>query len=159
MKATTLPVNRVLAALGVAPTGAAQYSARCPVHDDNNASLSIGAEVDGTVGLHCHAGREPAAVCAALGLSLARAFGVDMSVNPDTLGLDALPVRVVSAAVAADSANTAISSAPSAVKSARSAAAVANFTSRSARAVALVASRHDCRRSSMVTSSSDTPIG
>lgn len=40
----------------------------------------------------------------ALGLSLSRAFGVDMSVNPGTLGLDALPVRVASAAVAATAA-------------------------------------------------------
>lgn len=39
-----------------------------------------------------------------LGLSLGRAFGVDMSVNPDTLGLDALPVRVGSAALVATAA-------------------------------------------------------
>lgn len=74
MKATTLPLNRVLTALGVTPTGATQYRARCPVHDDSNASLSIGAKADGTVGLHCHAGCEPAAVCAALGLSLGDLF-------------------------------------------------------------------------------------
>jgi uncharacterized membrane protein YjjP (DUF1212 family) len=40
----------------------------------------------------------------ALGLAIGRAAGVDMSVNPDTLGLDALPVRVLSAAVAATAA-------------------------------------------------------
>ncbi|SDU94537.1 Uncharacterized membrane protein YjjP, DUF1212 family [Microlunatus sagamiharensis] len=40
----------------------------------------------------------------ALGLAVTRAFGVDMSVNPGTLGLDALPVRVASAAVAATAA-------------------------------------------------------
>lgn len=40
----------------------------------------------------------------ALGLSVSRAFGVDMSVDPDSLGLDALPVRLVSAAVAAGAA-------------------------------------------------------
>jgi uncharacterized membrane protein YjjP (DUF1212 family) len=40
----------------------------------------------------------------ALGLTLSRAFGVDMSVDPDMLGLDALPVRVASAAVAATAA-------------------------------------------------------
>ena len=39
-----------------------------------------------------------------LGLALGRQFGVDMSVNPDLLGLDALPVRVASAAVAATAA-------------------------------------------------------
>ena len=39
-----------------------------------------------------------------LGLALGRALGVDMSVNPDTLGLDALPVRVASAGVAATAA-------------------------------------------------------
>ncbi|MBB3327853.1 threonine/serine exporter family protein [Microlunatus antarcticus] len=37
----------------------------------------------------------------ALGLSLSRALGVDMSVDPGMFGLDALPVRVLSAAVAA----------------------------------------------------------
>ncbi len=40
----------------------------------------------------------------ALGLALSRAFGVDMSVNPTALGLDALPVRVASAGVAATAA-------------------------------------------------------
>jgi uncharacterized membrane protein YjjP (DUF1212 family) len=40
----------------------------------------------------------------ALGIALSRAFGVDMSVDPDMLGLDALPVRVTSAAVAATAA-------------------------------------------------------
>ncbi len=40
----------------------------------------------------------------AVGLALTRALGVDMSVDLDTLGLDALPVRVVSAAVAATAA-------------------------------------------------------
>ncbi|HEY0239372.1 MAG TPA: threonine/serine exporter family protein [Friedmanniella sp.] len=40
----------------------------------------------------------------ALGLALSRELGVDMSVNPSTLGLDALPVRLISAAVAATAA-------------------------------------------------------
>src|SRR4051794_26351207 len=40
----------------------------------------------------------------ALGIGVTRAFGVDMSVNPDTLSLDDLPVRVASAAVAATAA-------------------------------------------------------
>ncbi|SEQ58766.1 threonine/serine exporter family protein [Microlunatus flavus] len=40
----------------------------------------------------------------ALGLGLTRALGVDMSVDPDVLGLDALPVRVASAGVAATAA-------------------------------------------------------
>ena len=39
-----------------------------------------------------------------LGLILTRALGVDMSVNLEALGLDAVPVRVVSAAVAATAA-------------------------------------------------------
>jgi len=40
----------------------------------------------------------------ALGLTIGRAAGVDMSVLPDSLGLDALPVRVLSAAAAATAA-------------------------------------------------------
>ena len=40
----------------------------------------------------------------AAGLAVGRTFGVDMSVDPSSLGLDALPVRLVSAAVAATAA-------------------------------------------------------
>ena len=75
MKADAAPIERILALLdGVKQTGKTQYSARCPAHGDNTASLSIGVKPDGTVGLHCHATCEPEDVCAALNLSVADLF-------------------------------------------------------------------------------------
>jgi 5S rRNA maturation endonuclease (ribonuclease M5) len=51
------PVEKVLGELeGVTKTGDQQWSARCPAHDDNRASLSISLGQDGRVLLHCHAG-------------------------------------------------------------------------------------------------------
>jgi hypothetical protein len=46
------------------------WSARCPAHDDGNASLSIGTGDDGRVLVHCHAGCEPEAIVKALGLEM-----------------------------------------------------------------------------------------
>jgi putative DNA primase/helicase len=74
MKSDAPSVSLVLAKLGVTPTDAAQYSARCPAHDDATASLSIGVRKDGTIGLHCHAGCSADEVCSALGLSVADLF-------------------------------------------------------------------------------------
>ena len=51
----------------------AGWQACCPAHDDRSPSLSITAQGD-TVLLHCHAGCEPAAVLAALGLEMAALF-------------------------------------------------------------------------------------
>ena len=45
-----------------------QYTARCPAHDDHNASLSIGQGNDGKILLHCHAGCGVEDILAALGL-------------------------------------------------------------------------------------------
>lgn len=67
------PLQRVLDALDVKRTKAAQYLARCPAHDDSTASLSIGFK-EGTVVLHCHAGCTTDDVCAALGFSTADLF-------------------------------------------------------------------------------------
>jgi hypothetical protein len=49
------------------------WMALCPVHDDKNASLSIGQE-DGRILLHCFARCDPAAIMAALGLTMADLF-------------------------------------------------------------------------------------
>ena len=46
----------------------------CPSHADSTASLSVSAGNDGRVLLHCHAGCEPGAIVAALGLTLADLF-------------------------------------------------------------------------------------
>lgn len=46
-----------------------QYMARCPAHNDRNASLSIGQGRDGRILLRCHAGCSTEDICAVLGLS------------------------------------------------------------------------------------------
>src|SRR5437870_2288131 len=46
-----------------------ERSARCPVHDDQRASLSVGRGRDGRVVLKCHAGCDTEAVLAAVGLT------------------------------------------------------------------------------------------
>lgn len=50
------------------------YSARCPAHDDKNASLSIKQGGNGGIVLHCHAGCTPEQVVGALGLSMKDLF-------------------------------------------------------------------------------------
>jgi hypothetical protein len=50
------------------PGSGDRFEARCPVHDDRRASLSVALGKDGRVLLHCHAGCEPAAIVAELGL-------------------------------------------------------------------------------------------
>jgi hypothetical protein len=49
------------------------WTARCPGHDDRNASLSVGRS-EGMALVHCHAGCDTADVLAALGLTLADLF-------------------------------------------------------------------------------------
>ena len=53
------------------------WTARCPAHEDNRASLSIGAGDDGRVLVHCHAGCTTEAIAAALGLTVADLFDRD----------------------------------------------------------------------------------
>ncbi|MDA1095368.1 MAG: AAA family ATPase [Acidobacteria bacterium] len=54
--------------------GAGGYAARCPVHEDRVASLSIKEGADGRALLHCHAGCDTPTILAALGLTLADLF-------------------------------------------------------------------------------------
>jgi len=74
---------RVLGLLGDSPrkcgTG---YEARCPAHEDHQASLSIGTGLDGRVLLNCHAGCPVDRVVAALGLSMADLFERSAAGNP-----------------------------------------------------------------------------
>lgn len=65
----TDPVQLVLQHLdGVKPAGKGQWQARCPVHDDAHASLSIGQGDKGVV-LHCHAGCETSDILRTMRLS------------------------------------------------------------------------------------------
>lgn len=45
-----------------------QYSARCPAHMDNRASLSIAETDEGNILLHCHAGCDTRDICEAIGI-------------------------------------------------------------------------------------------
>ena len=68
------PVERLVERLANVTKTANGYEARCPVHDDNVASLSVG-EGDGQRALvHCKAGCETSAVVAALGLAMRDLF-------------------------------------------------------------------------------------
>ena len=51
-----------------------QWSATCPVHDDEHASLSIASGEGGRALLHCHAGCSTETVLAALGLKVEQLF-------------------------------------------------------------------------------------
>ena len=76
---------RVVAALeraGSSPGDGARTSWRCPAHDDRVASLSVRAGADGRVLLHCHAGCDPQAVVAALGLTMRELFADDHDRDP-----------------------------------------------------------------------------
>ena len=68
------PVAHVLGQLetrGCNPKQAGDgHTARCPAHEDKQASLSVGEGDDGRVLIKCHAGCEVKAICSALGLDL-----------------------------------------------------------------------------------------
>jgi len=59
----------------VKPLAGGQYSAKCPAHADNVASLNVAAGEHGGVVVRCHAGCETKNVVAVLGLTLADLMG------------------------------------------------------------------------------------
>lgn len=65
------PVERLLEKLPGAKISGNGFSAKCPAHEDRNASLSVSEGRDGRVLVHCHAGCAPEAICQAIGLTLA----------------------------------------------------------------------------------------
>lgn len=64
------PVERLLAKLPDAKKAGNGWSACCPSHEDQRASLSIGEGDDGRALVKCHAGCNVDAICAAVGLSV-----------------------------------------------------------------------------------------
>jgi len=75
VNSATSPIDRVLAALPQpARRNGHDYMARCPVHQDNRASLSISEGDRGQVLLKCHAGCEVRAIVAALHLEMRDLF-------------------------------------------------------------------------------------
>lgn len=92
----TGPLADVLARVNRVRRSGTGYVGLCPAHGDENASLSISEGKDGRVLINCHAGCQPAAVIAALGLEMTSLFQPRASVLP----FEKPPV--VAAAVAAD---------------------------------------------------------
>ncbi|MCK4627019.1 MAG: AAA family ATPase [Phycisphaerae bacterium] len=81
--ATADPVGAVLGRLdNVKQTGPKQWIARCPVHDDKHASLSITHDDEGKVALFCHAGCSTKDVCAAVGIELRDLFPPKVNNKP-----------------------------------------------------------------------------
>jgi len=72
------PVERILEKLPDPKRAGKGWSACCPAHGDRRASLSISQGDNGGAVLHCHAGCEPAAVVAAIGLTLADLMPVNV---------------------------------------------------------------------------------
>jgi hypothetical protein len=80
------PVEMLLARLPGASKAGGGWSARCPAHEDRRASLSVSEGDDGAALLKCHAGCEPAAVLAAVGLAFADLFPENDSPTPRRTG-------------------------------------------------------------------------
>ncbi|MEK6674023.1 MAG: hypothetical protein AABZ47_00040 [Planctomycetota bacterium] len=78
------PLELILHRLPDVRKNATGWTARCPSHDDQHASLSVNRGDDGRVLLHCHAGCAPIAVCKAINLRLSDLFAP--SNNGDGLG-------------------------------------------------------------------------
>jgi hypothetical protein len=58
------------------------WIARCPAHQDRRPSLSISDGRDGRILIRCHAGCEPSAIVAALGLQFSNLFSDDQVSPP-----------------------------------------------------------------------------
>lgn len=72
-----------LAARGRKPrSNGTSWTAQCPAHEDNNPSLAISQGDQGVI-LHCHAGCDPHAVTAALGLNMRDLFDTPRSNGSD----------------------------------------------------------------------------
>jgi DNA polymerase-1 len=75
------PWHLVLSRLDHAHQSGATVTARCPAHDDQRNSLSVGRDEDGTVLLHCFVGCTAEQIVVALGLSLADLFPPNQSAS------------------------------------------------------------------------------
>jgi len=70
-----MALDNVLSKLnGVKPAGDAQWSARCPAHDDHRQSLSVSVGEDGRVLLHCHANCTLDQICSSMNMAPADLF-------------------------------------------------------------------------------------
>ena len=72
-----MTVNEFLSRLDGVKGGHGQWTAKCPAHDDRQASLSVSVGEGGRVLLKCHAGCSTEDICTALGLTLKDLFSED----------------------------------------------------------------------------------
>lgn len=64
-----MEISEILSRLdGVIRSNDKQYIARCPAHDDKNASLSVSVGDNGKVLMYCHAGCSTKDICSAIGI-------------------------------------------------------------------------------------------
>lgn len=64
-----MEISEILSSLdGVIRSNDKQYTARCPAHDDKNASLSVSVGDNGKVLMYCHAGCSTKDICSAVGI-------------------------------------------------------------------------------------------
>jgi len=76
------PVDGLLARLANVSETKGGWSASCPSHDDNRASLTVSIGDDGKALVNCHAGCKPEEICSAIGLRLADLFPAKPSSKP-----------------------------------------------------------------------------
>jgi putative DNA primase/helicase len=68
------PVERLIELTGAKPNGEKNFLGKCPAHDDRTPSLSIKEGANGQALVKCFAGCSPAAICAAIGLTVRDLF-------------------------------------------------------------------------------------
>ena len=88
-----MTLNEILGRLRGVRGGNGQYTAKCPAHDDRNASLSVGVGNDRRILLKCHAGCSSEAITAALGgdcVAVVADNSVDVVVSGGRLNDDAV---------------------------------------------------------------------
>jgi hypothetical protein len=92
------PLETLLARLPNARKAGNGWSARCPVHDDRRASLSIAQGDDGKALVMCHAGCDTSAILAAIGMTLADLFPSKAGPSPTRNGKPATVGRTFATA-------------------------------------------------------------
>ena len=92
------PVETLLAKLPGARKSGNGWSARCPLHEDRKASLSVAEGDDGIALVKCHAGCDTSAVLSAVGLTLADLFPRKPGPAPNRNGKPKPAERTFSAA-------------------------------------------------------------
>jgi hypothetical protein len=78
-----MTTDDLLAKLRGVKRASSGWTARCPAHEDQHASLSISTGEDGRILLRCHAGCSTEAVVTTLGLKLAELFTPRSGNGPD----------------------------------------------------------------------------